>query len=903
MTTVDLPNGDTIQFPDDTPNDTILKVVKQHVGASGSAAQQPATGLKRSAGLAARTGIEGLLGGVTGLPNYIANLGSGLLTGNYNRFRNPGVDVANALGLPSPESNEEKMAHAAGSGAIEMGTPAGMLNTAFKAGKALSNAAPALSRFLTDAPRMQMASGAGAGAASELANQNDASPGMRTAAGVAGGLLPAFAAPAARLGATTLAASLGDVRDIARTFTENGRRAIAGRVLNDAAGPHASQVAGMDNAALGPLIPGSDPTLGQVANNGGISSLEKIAASRGVNSGKFADRRIQQREAQQALANEVGDAAAARLGADRQALADRMPAGMGASEAGPILREHYDQNYQAAREGVNRDYQAVDPEGTARFSLGPLLDKFDASLGTSPIERDLMPTQAKNFYNTVGAYAQTGTPATWRDLQAMRSELGDIGYQSSVSGDRKTGRIADMMKRNIDDYIREASGEPVELPPTRKDYEAARREALDIMAADPMTEDFSWIRTLGLDRQAAERLLSKDQVREMSRKFPGMFRNGGKRITDLSEATLAKLGGNSGAPLDEGAVMERLEDLVNNGDMRVRSRLDALTNDLLGGRRPNLASGLTPEGVQNLWMARKNRRALGENFEQGANLPMSRKGSKLHGGAIDTSAIPGNYFRKGPAGGEAMDAFGRAFYDDPEARNAITGYAQNVARNAAIDKNGNLNPYNLARFRQNYENALRYMPEVDRDLQAIETAGRGLNDREAAFRQALRKSGDNYALQRGVDLGAPDRNPYENGTSAFTPEEYDSLRGLQADMSRVARNDQLGATVGSPTARNLYGQGRLGNTIAPTFSKIPLIGPSFDRLLDNHNTAVFDEVERGLLSPMYGVNLMRNAAPHRLEYPDAGPYLWRTTENTARGAAGGGLLGYMRQSKKKKKEK
>ena len=195
------------------------------------------------------------------------------------------------------------------------------------------------------------------------------------------------------------------------------------------------------------------------------------------------------------------------------------------------------------------------------------------------------------------------------------------------------------------------------------------------------------------------------------------------------------------------------------------------------------------------------------------------------------------------------------------------------------------------------------MPEVNRDLQAVEAAGRGLNDREAAFRQTLRKSGDNYALQRGVDFGSPDRNPYENGTSAFTPGEYDNLRALQADMGRVTRNDQLGATSGSPTARNLYGQDRLGNTIAPTFSKIPLLGPSVDRLLDNRNTAVFDEVERGLLSPMYGVNLMRNAAPHRLEYPNAEEYLWRTAENMARGSAGGGLLGYMRQDKKKKKEK
>ena len=771
MTTVDLPNGDTIQFPDDTPNDIITKVVKQHVGSPGTAAQQPATGLKRSAGLAARTGIEGLLGGVTGLPNYLANLGSGLLTGNYNRFRNPGVDIANAIGLPNPESTEEKMAHAVGSGAIELGAPAGMLNSAFKAGKALSQAAPALSRFLTDAPLMQMASGAGAGGASELANENGASPGMGAAASVAGGLLPpVFAAPAGRLGAVTLAKSLGDMRDIARSFSAGGRRQLAGRVLNEAADSAAERIANMDNAALAPLVEGSEPTLGQVADNGGISSLEKIAESRGVNSGKFADRRVSQREAQQALTNSVGDAAAARLDADRQALANKMPAGMGASEAGPILREHYDQNYRAARDSVNRNYQSVDPEGTARFVLGPLLDKFNASLGTSPIERDLMPAQAKNFYNTVGAYAKTGTPATWRDLQAMRSELGDIGYQSSVSGDRKTGRIADAMKHNIDDYI-------------------------------------------------------------------------------------------------------------------------------------NTASGLTPEGVQNLRVARMSRRALGENFEQGANLPLSRKGSKLYGGAIDSSAIPGNYFRKGPAGGEAMDAFSRAFSNDPEARDAITGYAQNVARNAAIDKNGNLNPYNLARFRSNYEDALRYMPEVNNDLQTLEASGRGLNDREAVFKQTLRKSGDNYALQRGVDLGAPERNPYENGGGTFTPEEYDSLRSLQADQERLSRNERLGATSGSPTARNLYGRDRLGSTITPTFSRVPLFGPSLDRMLEGLNTQVFDEVESGLLSPMYGTSLMRGAAPQRVGYPDWTPYLRSVRDNAARASAGGGLLGYMRQDKKKKKEK
>ena len=195
------------------------------------------------------------------------------------------------------------------------------------------------------------------------------------------------------------------------------------------------------------------------------------------------------------------------------------------------------------------------------------------------------------------------------------------------------------------------------------------------------------------------------------------------------------------------------------------------------------------------------------------------------------------------------------------------------------------------------------MPEVNNDLQTLEASGRGLNDREAVFKQTLRKSGDNYALQRGVDLGAPERNPYENGGGTFTPEEYDNLRALQADRNRVTRNEQLGATSGSPTARNLYGRDRLGSTIAPTFSRVPLLGPSLDRMLEGLNTQVFDEVESGLLSPMYGTSLMRGAAPQRVNYPDWAPYLRSVRDNAARASAGGGLLGYMRQDKKKKKEK
>lgn len=59
------------------------------------------------------------------------------------------------------------------------------------------------------------------------------------------------------------------------------------------------------------------------------------------------------------------------------------------------------------------------------------------------------------------------------------------------------------------------------------------------------------------------------------------------------------------------------------------------------------------------------------------------------------------------------------------------------------------------------------MPEVNHDLQMLEASGRGLNDREAAFRQTLRKNGDNYALQKGVDLGSPDRAPLRKRNICF----------------------------------------------------------------------------------------------------------------------------------------
>jgi hypothetical protein len=83
----------------------------------------------------------------------------------------------------------------------------------------------------------------------------------------------------------------------AEPFWQGGQDAIIGRTLNNVAGPDASTaMANMLHAA--PLVPGSFPTAGQVANNGGIAALERSASA--VNPTAYADRQMQQLAARRA---------------------------------------------------------------------------------------------------------------------------------------------------------------------------------------------------------------------------------------------------------------------------------------------------------------------------------------------------------------------------------------------------------------------------------------------------------------------------------------------------------------------------------------------------------------------------------------------------------------------------
>lgn len=93
----------------------------------------------------------------------------------------------------------------------------------------------------------------------------------------------------------------------AEPFMKNGQNAIIGRTLNRAAGDDAATVA-LRMRGASPVVPGSYPTAGQVAENGGIAALERSSAA--VNPTDFAERSLSQvgarREALQRIAGSPG---------------------------------------------------------------------------------------------------------------------------------------------------------------------------------------------------------------------------------------------------------------------------------------------------------------------------------------------------------------------------------------------------------------------------------------------------------------------------------------------------------------------------------------------------------------------------------------------------------------------
>jgi len=222
----------------------------------------PSEEVHRQMGLLGRIGVQG----ITALPEMISR---GVMAGVEAI---PGVNlgpqatVSELLtrgGVPSPETAAERFV--AGVGEPLVGG-AGVIG----AGKALAQAAPAVSRMLTAAPGTQALAATGAGAAQTAAQEAGLSPMAQTALGITGGLVAPLAAIPVAKAPGTLART---ARGLVEPFTKTGKEKIVGKTLSDLSTSRARTIQRLEGADE--LIPGSKLTTAQVSKDLGLARTEK----------------------------------------------------------------------------------------------------------------------------------------------------------------------------------------------------------------------------------------------------------------------------------------------------------------------------------------------------------------------------------------------------------------------------------------------------------------------------------------------------------------------------------------------------------------------------------------------------------------------------------------------------
>jgi hypothetical protein len=200
-----LPDGTVLEFPDDTPDAVMDRVVKSHVAphntandsdfarmVSGAPKEPSATdSWLRAGGLWLRSAGEGAANtlGMVGDP-IIAT--ENKLLGRQDYGLRGAVDWGmDKLGLPTPQNGTERVQSAITQGAVGSGGFIGLGRLA--AGTALPPLARAIGASMAAAPGTQIASGVTGAASAQGAQEAGAGPGGQMAAGLAGAFVPAAA--------------------------------------------------------------------------------------------------------------------------------------------------------------------------------------------------------------------------------------------------------------------------------------------------------------------------------------------------------------------------------------------------------------------------------------------------------------------------------------------------------------------------------------------------------------------------------------------------------------------------------------------------------------------------------------------------------------------------------------
>lgn len=250
----------------------------------GDIRQQKALQAAREIARVVGQGATATTDGVTALARMIVNWPSNLI----NTF---GGDAPTVPGLQesipefAPQNKAEEYATAINRG---IGGALSTMGASVPLAASTNQTAQQVGNVLATRPGMQIAGAVTGSSSAETARQAGFGPVGQTIAGVVGGMSPY----AAKEGAGVIARG---GRALVEPFTQEGRKQIIGRTLNDAADDPTSAANRMSNAQE--LVAGSKPTAAEVSKDYGIIAAQRGARS--ANPSEFAARSSQQNTARQ----------------------------------------------------------------------------------------------------------------------------------------------------------------------------------------------------------------------------------------------------------------------------------------------------------------------------------------------------------------------------------------------------------------------------------------------------------------------------------------------------------------------------------------------------------------------------------------------------------------------------
>jgi hypothetical protein len=355
--------------------------IADSLGINGPGAPDLSAG--RTAGLTARAGVQAAPGAALGLPalaydavQQAANWGyQGIdalagtdLAGRHRRsWGGPmgttqnlgrlGEYAADAMGLPKPQTEDERVAVSAGQTALEALGGAGLA----KAGaKTVSGVTKSVLDDLAEAPVTQGSIAAAAGGGAQIAAENDVHPILGMAGGMAAGLGGVAAAHGTRSGLQ----GARRMADNALLRTDEARRSAADEVIRRSASDPGAALREIDEGAGGELVPGSRPTTFQATGDMGLGSLERRLQTE--NPDVFAGRRGEQNAARLSSLHAVGG----------EGEADQIVSFLRGQldEIDRVTLGYETKARSAAEEAAERIRPADDAEGLGRSARGSMRD-------------------------------------------------------------------------------------------------------------------------------------------------------------------------------------------------------------------------------------------------------------------------------------------------------------------------------------------------------------------------------------------------------------------------------------------------------------------------------------------------------------------------------------------------